>query len=105
MKQPDDLPSLEQLEKDIRSLNERVAPKTTPSQNNVGMVMRMGAELLSGAFVGALLGWYLDKWLNTSPVLFIICFFFGSAGGFLTLMRTMKEAEALSNTEDNKKVG
>jgi F0F1-type ATP synthase assembly protein I len=38
----------------------------------------------------------LDKWLGTSPILCIICFFLGAGGGFLTIYRTMQSMDKAS---------
>jgi len=42
----------------------------------------IGFHLVSGIVVGVLIGYYLDKFFNTSPWLTIIFFFFGVAAGF-----------------------
>ncbi len=96
MKQEENLPTLEKLGENIRSLNEKVAPKPKAAPQGYSLAMRMGVELISGAAVGGMLGFYIDKWLGTSPVVFILFFFLGSAGGFLTLIRTYNA----SNSED-----
>lgn len=37
----------------------------------------------------ALIGYWLDAWLNTGNVLFIVGVLFGSAGGFVNLIRAV----------------
>lgn len=100
MKKQEQLPSLEDLERDIKKLNEKVAPKPKASAPPKGaaLVMRMGVELISGALVGLGIGYFLDKWLNTSPLFLLVCFFLGSAGGFMTIYRILK---VLENDESN----
>ena len=94
------LPSLDALGDDIRRLHDKVAPKPNPAPRaGAALAMRVGVELASGALVGGTSGYFLDKWLSTSPFLFIFCFFLGSAGGFLTLVRVMKAADADIDTE------
>ena len=93
MKEQNKLPSLENLSENIAKFQGKIAPKQEPKPQGVGLAMRMGVELIAGAAVGSALGFWLDKWLGTSPILFIICFFLGSAGGFLTLQRTMESLE------------
>ncbi len=100
MKEHKDLPSLTTLGEDIDRLKGRVgqagsdkAPKNS--------AMQSGIELVSGALVGGVAGYYLDVWLKTSPVFFIVCFFLGCAGGFLTLYRSaQREDHDYPTTQD-----
>jgi ATP synthase protein I len=97
------LPSLDALGEDIRKLHDKVAPKPNPAPKaGAALAMRVGVELASGALVGGASGYFLDKWLNTSPFLFICCFFLGSAGGFLTLVRMMKTADGNGDAQMQK---
>jgi ATP synthase protein I len=101
MTKPEDLPSLEALGSDIQKLRDKVTPPTAtePPGKGLGFALRVGVELMSGAFVGGLVGFFLDKWLNTAPVFLILCFFLGSAGGFLNTVR------ALANTKGKNSEG
>lgn len=87
MTEEEKLPSLENLGEDIRRMREHMAPKPKAAPQGIALAFRMGLELISGALVGGGCGYFLDKWLGTSPFLFILCFFLGCAGGFLTLYR------------------
>ncbi len=51
------------------------------------LAMRVMAEFVAGVMVGALLGWQLDKWLNTSPWLIIIFLLLGTVAGFWNVYR------------------
>ena len=54
---------------------------------------RIISELVAGIVVGMLMGYYADEWLETSPVFFIICTFFGLAAGVLNIYKQVpKEA-------------
>ncbi|HEU5047028.1 MAG TPA: AtpZ/AtpI family protein [Rickettsiales bacterium] len=89
MTEQEKLPSLENLEKDIHRMREHLAPKPKAPPQGLALAFRTGLELVSGALVGGGCGYFLDKWLGTSPFLFILCFFLGCAGGFMTLYRTL----------------
>ncbi len=93
MAKPEDVPSLETLGGDIRKLRGKAVRKPKAAPEGTALAMRLGVELASGVFVGVVSGYYLDKWLNTSPFLFILCFLLGTAGGFLTVFRTLKSIE------------
>lgn len=105
MAKSEDIPSLDRLDEDIRSFREKTARKPRPVPQDAALVLRLGVELMSGALVGGIAGYYGDKWLHTSPVLFIVCFFLGSAGGFLTIMRTLKMTEDKEDMKGNNHSG
>ena len=56
-----------------------------------GRAMSLGfrvlSEFVAGIIVGALMGWYIDDWLGTKPVLLIIMTMFGTAAGFWNVYR------------------
>jgi len=47
----------------------------------------IGLHLVSGVVVGVLLGYFLDKYFETSPWLTIIFFFLGIAAGFRNMYK------------------
>ena len=54
----------------------------------IGAVMgRVATELVAGVIVGAFIGWMLDKWLGTSPLLMVLMFFLGATAGMLNVWR------------------
>lgn len=54
----------------------------------VGRALRISTELIGGVVVGSGIGWGLDKWLGTWPLLFIVFFLLGSAAGMLNVVRS-----------------
>jgi ATP synthase protein I len=56
-----------------------------------GRAMSLGfrvlSEFVAGIIVGALIGWQLDAWFGTKPVLLIIMTMFGTAAGFWNVYR------------------
>ena len=49
--------------------------------------MRMAAELVGAVIVGGAIGWSLDKWLGSTPWLFLLFFVLGFAAGVLNVVR------------------
>jgi F0F1-type ATP synthase assembly protein I len=47
----------------------------------------IGSEMVAATFVGAAIGWWLDKLTGWSPVFLIVFFLLGSAAGFFTVYR------------------
>ncbi|SUE43088.1 AtpZ/AtpI family protein [Roseomonas gilardii] len=56
-------------------------------QGSWGFGLRVGIEIVSALAVGAILGVVLDRWLGTTPWLFLLFFFVGGAAGIRNLYR------------------
>ncbi len=65
--------------------------------SQVAYYASLGFILPAAAAAGYGLGWLLDRWLHTSPLLSIICTMLGAAGGFIEILQVMKRAEAHAN--------
>ena len=63
-------------------------PRLRGEASGFGQAMRVGAELISGLIVGVGLGWLMDRWLDTKPMMMIIFIFLGGAAGILNVFRT-----------------
>jgi ATP synthase protein I len=77
-----------------RSLDASKAPpdeKSPVEDTTLGGAMSLGfrvlTEFVAGVGVGALIGWQLDKWLHTSPVLLIVFLMLGTVAGFWNVYR------------------
>jgi ATP synthase protein I len=53
----------------------------------------LGLEMGLSVAVGAIIGYYLDKWLRTEPWLLIVFLIFGAISGFRSLYRALKRLE------------
>jgi ATP synthase protein I len=72
--------------------------KNVTTVGSVGAVSSVGIAFVLAIVFGFLIGYYLDKWLGTSPLFLIIFFFVGVAAGIVNVVRT---ANAVN--EDEKK--
>jgi F0F1-type ATP synthase assembly protein I len=61
----------------------------------------LGFILPACAAVGYGMGWLLDRWLHTSPVLSIVFTMLGVAGGFVELLQMLKRAERRAGTDNS----
>jgi ATP synthase protein I len=61
-----------------------------PSVGGTGI--QVGVELIAGVVGGGLIGYGLDRWLETWPVLLILFFFLGSGAGMLNAYRHIRRA-------------
>jgi ATP synthase protein I len=65
----------------------------------LGELSSIGIALVVATVIGLAGGYYLDRWLGTSPWLTLIGLLFGIAAGFVNLFRAVKRAER--NTDDS----
>ncbi len=56
-------------------------------QSSLGLVMRVGVELVAAVIVGLAIGWGLDAWLKTRPLLLILFAFLGGIAGIVNVWR------------------
>jgi ATP synthase protein I len=59
----------------------------------VGFYTSLGFILPACAVGGFGLGWWLDRWLHTSPVLALIMSLMGAAAGVMEILRILTRAE------------
>jgi ATP synthase protein I len=53
----------------------------------------VGITLVLATVLGLAAGYYADRWLGTSPWLLMLGLVLGIAAGFVSLFRTVKDAE------------
>lgn len=91
---------LDHLDRKIDSAQGRQPSDAPPPEGRgeaMGLAFRIAAELVAGVFIGALLGWALDKWLGTAPILLIVFLLLGIAGGLLNSIRAAMKMQKPTN--------
>lgn len=63
----------------------------------------VGIHLVTATFVGLAIGYFLDKWLGTKPVLTIIFLLFGIAAGYKNMYMEIKGIHGSSKKRDEAK--
>ncbi len=63
------------------------ADRPASAHSGLGFALRIGVELVAALIVGVAIGYMLDRWLGTSPLLSLLGFFFGAAAGFMNVYR------------------
>lgn len=71
--------------------------------NSLSHAGTIGLHMVSGIVVGTLIGWGLDKWLETYPWLTGLFMIFGIAAGFKNVYVDTKRLIAKQKEEDEKK--
>lgn len=60
----------------------------------------LGFMLPAGAVAGYMIGWLLDGWLHTRPVLAVVLGFAGAAGAFVELLALLRRGEKDADGDD-----
>ena len=58
-----------------------------PADRNEQLGNRVLSYLIGGLAGGALIGWVLDRWFGTSPLLLISLLILGTVGGFWNIIK------------------
>ena len=70
----------------VRTESRHKKPEKGYSQGN-----RVLSELIAGIAGGALIGWLIDRWLDSSPVALLVTMFLGIAVAFRNIIRISNE--------------
>ena len=70
------------------------APGPQSQGHALGQAMRLGIELVAGVAVGGFIGWALDRWLGTAPLLMVVFLALGATAGIMNVVRTAKRMQA-----------
>jgi len=58
---------------------------------SLGKALKISTELVAAVFVGSTIGFLLDNWFDTKPLLTICFFFMGVTAGILNVFRSAKK--------------
>ena len=94
--------------KDLKDLSTRlkIAKKNIENikKNNsgsnaasLGKALKISTELVAAVVVGSLIGFLLDGWFDTKPLLTICFFFMGVAAGIMNVFRSAKKMHEKKN--------
>jgi ATP synthase protein I len=61
----------------------------------MGVGLRVGVELVSALAVAVAIGWALDRWLHTRPVMLALFVLLGGAAGIANVWRLMGPGSSL----------
>ena len=72
----------------VRNLKEKNQGTNAAS---LGKALKISTELVASVFVGTIIGFLLDSWFDTKPLLTICFFFMGVAAGILNVFKSAKK--------------
>ena len=58
---------------------------------SLGKALKISTELVAAVVVGTTIGFLLDNWFGTKPILTICFFFIGVAAGILNVIKSAKK--------------
>ena len=77
-----------------KSKLEKNSDKNNNQKNTfIGNAFKLGTELVAAVVVGTIIGFILDSWFDTKPILIIVFFLFGSAAGIVNVFRAAKRMQ------------
>ena len=81
---------LEIAKKKIKNIN---TISKSSNAASLGKALKISTELVAAVVVGSTIGFLLDNWFDTKPLLTICFFFMGVAAGILNVFRTAKKMQ------------
>ena len=63
----------------------------------LGNAFKLGTELVAAVVVGTIIGFILDNWFGTKPILIIVFFLFGAAAGIVNVFKAAKKMQGDGN--------
>ena len=89
---------LEDLKTRLRIAKSKLQNQNSEKNNKkkgvfLGNAFKLGTELVAAVVVGTIIGFILDNWFGTKPVLLIVFFLFGAAAGIMNVFRAAKKMQ------------
>ena len=63
----------------------------------LGNAFKLGTELVAAVVVGTIIGFILDNWFGTKPILIIVFFLFGAVAGIVIVFKAAKKMQGDGN--------
>ncbi len=84
------LKKLETKINDVKKSKMHVKQQYQKPALNYSIAINISIELITGIGLGVFLGLMIDNYLQTKPLMFIICFILGTLVGFYNMFKTLK---------------
>jgi ATP synthase protein I len=65
----------------------------------MGLGFSIAAQLVAGVLAGGAIGYFLDRWLGSTPWLMVLFLMFGFAAGIMNVVRTAREMQKISEQQ------
>ena len=83
---------IKEIKDKVKKIQSEINDKELKAKNAspLGIAMKMGTEFVAAVFVASFIGFYVDKWLETTPIFILIFFIIGSVAGIFNVVRSSK---------------
>ena len=71
-----------------KNINKGTLNNKSRNAASLGKALKISTELVAAVVVGSTIGFLLDNWFGTKPLLTIFLFFIGVAAGILNVFRS-----------------
>ena len=76
-----------------KNIQEMEEGKRGSNATSFGKALKISTELVAAVVVGSTIGFILDNWFDTQPLLIIIFFILGVTAGILNVFRSAKKMQ------------
>jgi ATP synthase protein I len=76
--------------KNIKEIEEK---KRGSNATSFGKALKISTDLVAAVVIGSTIGFLLDNWFDTKPLLTICFFFMGVAAGILNVFKSAKKMQ------------
>ena len=88
---------LEDLKTRLKIAKSRLQKDKTQNADKKGVFLgnafKLGTELVAAVIVGTIIGFILDNWFGTKPILIIVFFLFGAAAGITNVIKAARKMQ------------
>ena len=74
-----------------KNINKNAEKNKSSNAAHLGKALKISTELVAAVVVGSTIGFLLDNWFGTKPLLTIFLFFIGVAAGMLNVFKSAKK--------------
>ena len=74
-----------------KNINKGTLNNKSRNAASLGKALKISTELVAAVVVGSTIGFLLDNWFGTKPLLTIFLFFLGVAAGILNVFKSAKK--------------
>ena len=89
--------SKDQFKTRLEIAKNKILKKSKVSDNapssKLGIAFKMSTEMVAAVVVGTIIGFILDNWFGTKPLLIIVFFILGSVAGILNVIKAAKRMQ------------
>ncbi len=79
-----------------------MALRPEPARSPLGRALELGIEIAGCVVIGMLIGYYVDRWLGTTPAFLLVFMLLGFAAVVRVVLRYAAQAAASLETPDPK---